>query len=545
MPKDIRASIELQKDIKDNSLEVQDFIADIRKWEKEVKEKETLANERESETTSKDWPPVRCKKSDGSTVKLVTDSGKRKEKKEPNKSKKEKISSYDYAAWDKFDVDKALESSSSEDEKEVPPKSPKPQIIEKSSSASYKAPTQNQKERAVKLKDEGNKHYSNNRLEDAVAKYTQGMALDPTNPILPANRAMAYIKLEKFEAAELDCSRCLKLDSNYIKAYLRRGTSRLKLGKIQQSAEDFRKVLELEPWNKDAKKELENIEKEKNEVSNKEKSDQEKKSPQNENKPVSVEASVNTASKKKDKSEASTKPPETKPKSGKKLKITEVDSSSDVPRASLSKGSEEVAPIVKSPHQRSQKPLKKIKVLDIPSEDCLPKDLPIGSVPKEKTAKVVSNTISNNIRVAENSQEQDIVAAKNAQNKLEKPVVVNLSLPPVPRTSYQFSQDWQRLTGHQPLAVEYLKGIQPSFFQDVDLEPEVFVDFVSALRWDEFSPEEVVAYLSALAKSDGFSVNMMFLDTKQKKVFHEVIEKCKCQEKLHAALLSKLEENLL
>lgn len=39
--------------------------------------------------------------------------------------------------------------------------------------------------------------YSSGRLDDAIAKYTQGMALDPTNALLPANRAMAYIKIKK------------------------------------------------------------------------------------------------------------------------------------------------------------------------------------------------------------------------------------------------------------------------------------------------------------------------------------------------------------
>lgn len=44
---------------------------------------------------------------------------------------------------------------------------------------------------------QGNKLYSSGRLDDAIAKYTQGMALDPTNALLPANRAMAYIKIKK------------------------------------------------------------------------------------------------------------------------------------------------------------------------------------------------------------------------------------------------------------------------------------------------------------------------------------------------------------
>ncbi|XP_066989271.1 RNA polymerase II-associated protein 3-like isoform X2 [Macrobrachium rosenbergii] len=548
MSENLAPSIRLQKEIKENSLEVQDFIADLRKWEKDVKEKEEC---REGQGRNEDFPPVRCRKPDGSTRNIVTDNRKRKEEREPDMKKKERISSYDYAAWDRFDVDKALESSSSDDDKELSSETSESQTTETNSQSSYKTPSLSKKERAVKLKDEGNKHYSDSRLEDAVAKYTQGMALDPTNPILPANRAMAYIKLEKYEAAEVDCSRCLKLDPSYIKAYLRRGTSRLKLGKIQRATEDFRKVLELEPWNKDAKKELENIEKQKDVSLNKEKSDQEKKSPQS-GKKLIAETSANTTSQRVEKGSretmASSEPPETKQKFGKKLRITEVGYSSDAPSISLSEGSGAVMPIVKPPHQRSQKPLQKIRVVDVPSPESLPKELPSCSVPKESRVEDISNSVTSKVRAVENSvnsREQDVIAAKNAQNKLETQAVVPSSVPPVPRTSYQFSQDWQRISRHQSHAVEYVKAIQPSFFHNIDLEMEVFVDFVSALRWNEFGPEDVVLYLSALARSDGFGVNLMFLDDKQKKVFHEVVDKCKCQGKLHSELISKLEANSL
>lgn len=46
----------------------------------------------------------------------------------------------------------------------------------------------------------------------------------------------------RYSAAEADCNKCLKLDPKYIKAYLRRGSSRIKLGKPEEAREDFRKV---------------------------------------------------------------------------------------------------------------------------------------------------------------------------------------------------------------------------------------------------------------------------------------------------------------
>ena len=46
----------------------------------------------------------------------------------------------------------------------------------------------------------------------------------------------------RYEAAEADCNRSIKHDPNYVKAYLRRGASRLKLGKLGVAAEDFQRL---------------------------------------------------------------------------------------------------------------------------------------------------------------------------------------------------------------------------------------------------------------------------------------------------------------
>lgn len=46
----------------------------------------------------------------------------------------------------------------------------------------------------------------------------------------------------RYAAAEADCNKCIKLDPKYIKAYLRRGTSRIKLAKPEAAREDFQKV---------------------------------------------------------------------------------------------------------------------------------------------------------------------------------------------------------------------------------------------------------------------------------------------------------------
>ena len=58
------------------------------------------------------------------------------------------------------------------------------------------------------------------------------MQCDPKNAILPANRAMAYLKTENWRPADADCSLALSLDDSYVKAYQRRATARKNL-KVQ------------------------------------------------------------------------------------------------------------------------------------------------------------------------------------------------------------------------------------------------------------------------------------------------------------------------
>ena len=44
---------------------------------------------------------------------------------------------------------------------------------------------------------QGNSHLSAGAYEVAVECYTRGINLDPTNALLPANRALALIKMER------------------------------------------------------------------------------------------------------------------------------------------------------------------------------------------------------------------------------------------------------------------------------------------------------------------------------------------------------------
>lgn len=86
------------------------------------------------------------------------------------------------------------------------------------------------------------------------------MEADSTNILLPANRAMAFLKLQRsarahegvasgpqvlvkaratvchrYKEAEEDCSRAIRLDDSYSKAFARRGTARAALGNLPEA----------------------------------------------------------------------------------------------------------------------------------------------------------------------------------------------------------------------------------------------------------------------------------------------------------------------
>ncbi|TNN43310.1 RNA polymerase II-associated protein 3 [Liparis tanakae] len=61
------------------------------------------------------------------------------------------------------------------------------------------------------------------------------------------------------EEAEEDCSRAVALDGSYAKAFARRATARVALGKLEEAKQDFQEVLKLEPGNKQALNQLQKL----------------------------------------------------------------------------------------------------------------------------------------------------------------------------------------------------------------------------------------------------------------------------------------------
>eukprot|EP00485_Elphidium_margaritaceum_P011893 CAMPEP_0202703630 /NCGR_PEP_ID=MMETSP1385-20130828/16447_1 /ASSEMBLY_ACC=CAM_ASM_000861 /TAXON_ID=933848 /ORGANISM="Elphidium margaritaceum" /LENGTH=580 /DNA_ID=CAMNT_0049361511 /DNA_START=39 /DNA_END=1781 /DNA_ORIENTATION=- len=91
-------------------------------------------------------------------------------------------------------------------------------------------------ELAGKLKSEGNELFSAGKFGAAIEKYTDAIARNPDDHKVYSNRATAFCKLMRWDAAMADCDKCIALDPLFIKAYIRKG-------KIEHCLKQYHKAL--------------------------------------------------------------------------------------------------------------------------------------------------------------------------------------------------------------------------------------------------------------------------------------------------------------
>lgn len=238
-------SVELQLQVKHNAEELQDFMRDLEHWEKTMKQKD-LELRRQSGVPEENLPPIR----NGNFRKKKKRKTKDSSKKTKEENTKNRIKSFDYDAWAKLDVDSILDELDKED-------STHDSVSQESESDEDGVRVDSQK--ALVLKEKGNKYFKQGKYDEAIECYTKGMDADPYNPVLPTNRASAYFRLKKFAVAESDCNLAIALSRSYTKAYARRGAARFALQKLEDARKDYEKVLELEPDNFEATNELRKI----------------------------------------------------------------------------------------------------------------------------------------------------------------------------------------------------------------------------------------------------------------------------------------------
>ncbi|KAK7328281.1 hypothetical protein VNO77_22384 [Canavalia gladiata] len=103
------------------------------------------------------------------------------------------------------------------------------------------------------LKILGNNAMQKEWYETAIEMYSCAVALLKDNAVFFCNRAAAFTKIGRYEAAIRDCYEAIKLKEGYVMAYYRIGCAYYEQGKnIEAIREGFLKVLKLDPQNQDA-----------------------------------------------------------------------------------------------------------------------------------------------------------------------------------------------------------------------------------------------------------------------------------------------------
>ncbi|KAA6390754.1 MAG: hypothetical protein EZS28_013717 [Streblomastix strix] len=96
-------------------------------------------------------------------------------------------------------------------------------------------------------KEEGNQCYRRNEFEKAQQLYTDALVLQPKHAVCYSNRAACFLKLQKYTEAETDCSSAIKIDSSYVKAWVRRGIVRRAMNKLTEALDDLQEARKLDP----------------------------------------------------------------------------------------------------------------------------------------------------------------------------------------------------------------------------------------------------------------------------------------------------------
>ncbi|CAD6225274.1 GSCOCG00005597001-RA-CDS [Cotesia congregata] len=498
-------SIEIQKQVRDNSSDLRTEFLDLKYWEEKMKKAEAeLTNT--ADDSHQILPPVRRKK-----------SSKIKSKTKEIGTKAKRIKSYDYSAWDNFDVDKACEEIEKENESE-----------DSGDESLSKEELEKKYEEAVVQKGLGNKYVTEKKWDKAMACYNEAIKIFPYDAVFYANRALCHLKMDNLYSAESDCTAALQHDEHYVKAYHRRATARMALKQYKEAISDLEKLLTLEKDNKEAKKMLETARKYLSksdvsltaEVSSLDKKNQAEKEERN-NKIIDekfkdekeVKNKVEEKKENKIKEKIENKIEEKKvPESKSVIKFREwlpiIDKDVDI-----------IKPINKLPHQRIKKPLKSIPINIT--------DLTKWSDGKEspQSLKVSTGTESLNKVVNNNNNE---VENKNINNKNEIEVI-----PAVPRTSVQFCMTWRKNKSPE-FRYKYLKQLTadsiPTLFQN-SMESDTFSEILTILKThfiDHGDP--VYGYLKYLSEIKRFRALIMFLGKEEKEFLKTLFDYCKSSE---------------
>ncbi|XP_017045278.2 RNA polymerase II-associated protein 3 isoform X2 [Drosophila ficusphila] len=520
-------AFELQRQVRQNAREYQNSVKELYSWEQDIKSKEKELKNAPASAANKDIPVRSHGKSD--------------------KSQKEGSSS---------------SAASTPTEKQDLPLDPVAQ----------------QHKKANDIKDRGNSYVKLAEYDRAIETYSEAINVYSQDPIYYINRALCYLKQERYDLCVEDCEAAISLDKLCVKAYYRRMQANESLGNNMEALKDCTTVLAIEPKNIEAKKSLARI-----------------------NDRLRKNATKSGPNFTPDRPGLIDILPFDKPaykrskKSMRRVPIVDVVS----PRGTNDESSklrisdEDIDKIFNS-NCGSFEEIKKADVKQIPAKETLSKAEPIvkASVKenkqnpanvtslmestKEKKSNLERKTETERGIKPSSSQKAavetakiqspdpshktfekpgtDVKAAKVFAGKTEKTepfskdneMTVNQSersLPPAPTGTAQFHVTWKELTASQKY--HYLKSIEVPHLCKVlgaGFDSDTFADLLRTVQ-DYYVPNKeptTAAVLLEISKNDEFTILAMLMSAEEKKMVSSILSAIKNWPDKNPALLDKL-----
>lgn len=109
------------------------------------------------------------------------------------------------------------------------------------------------------LKKEGNDMVKKGCFQEAAEKYTQCLEIQPKDCSIFTNRAICFLRLNRFDEAKGDCDTALELEPKNKKAFYRRALAHKGLKDYLSASTDLQEVLQLDPKVREAEQELETV----------------------------------------------------------------------------------------------------------------------------------------------------------------------------------------------------------------------------------------------------------------------------------------------
>ncbi|KAJ3243391.1 Sperm associated antigen 1 [Chytriomyces hyalinus] len=165
---------------------------------------------------------------------------------------KHRIKSFDYGAWDKFDVDKELEKLetteadiSAKKETVNSTRISEPSVVKNAKIPDVRPSRELENDviatqLAEREKEKGNECFKVQEYVDALTYYTRSLDIKPQATVYN-NRSLVHLKTKEYSKAERDATAALEFEdtSTHYKSYLRRALALCKRGKYVDSLRDL------------------------------------------------------------------------------------------------------------------------------------------------------------------------------------------------------------------------------------------------------------------------------------------------------------------